>query len=187
MKYRSDEVRLQQNEAGRERYHWYKDHRICVKCGQADAAPNRAKCDMCLEKDRQRHAANWNNVRDERNAYAKNRRERNKSNGMCAKCGAKPLWGNNTSMCYDCMIVQRNATRRWREPYTLKRRECGVCLRCGGQRKPGYMICEKCYDILYKQLEYARTCISKETKTRQKEWIRVHYFGHPLRNKECNR
>lgn len=159
---------MQQNEENRKRYHWYKNHHICVKCGQAEAAPNRTKCDSCLEKDRKRHRENWDNVRDVRNIYAKNRRIRNKSKGMCAKCGAKPLWDTSTSMCYDCMIVQRNATRRWKEPRKLKWRESGLCVRCGGVRKPGYKVCRKCYDILYKQLDYARTCISEETILRKK-------------------
>lgn len=185
MKYKTDEVRLRQNEESRKRYHWYKDHHICVKCGQAEAVPNRTKCDVCLEKDRNLHRENWNNVRDVRNIYAKNRRARNKNKGMCAKCGAKPLWGNSTSMCYDCMIVQRNATRRWRKPRELKWREAGLCVRCGGERKPGFMVCRKCYDILYKQLDYARTCISEETILRKKEWVSVHYFNKPLRYREC--
>lgn len=93
MKYSTDKIRLRQNEESRKRYHWYKDHHICVKCGQAEAVPNRTKCDACLEKDRNLHRENWNNVRDVRNIYAKNRRARNKNKGMCAKCGAKPLWG----------------------------------------------------------------------------------------------
>lgn len=94
MKYRTDEIRLQQNEESRKRYHWYKDHHICVKCGQAEAAPNRTKCDACLEKDRKLHRENWDNVRDVRNIYAKKTESQKQEQGNVRQVRSKTTLGN---------------------------------------------------------------------------------------------
>lgn len=37
----------------RERYHWLKEHGICVQCGQADAEQGLTKCPACREKHRE--------------------------------------------------------------------------------------------------------------------------------------
>lgn len=49
-----EERRAKECAQHRERYYWYKEHGICVSCGQEEAAPGKVRCEECAMK-----AAAW--------------------------------------------------------------------------------------------------------------------------------
>lgn len=51
----------------------YKEHHICIHCGQNDAMPGRVSCAECLAKDLERHTKAYENLSGEtKAAYLQN-------------------------------------------------------------------------------------------------------------------
>ena len=44
----------EKKEQGKQRYHWLKEHHICVSCGCENAVKNHIYCIECLGKDREK-------------------------------------------------------------------------------------------------------------------------------------
>lgn len=92
----SEERKEYQRAYARERYHWLKEHGICVKCGSEKAAKGKVRCEKCLEKGRiylQENRAKYENYKNQRKerqkAYAHERYYRRKEHGICVQCGKK--------------------------------------------------------------------------------------------------
>lgn len=97
-------------------YEWYKEHHICVRCGQEKAERNHTLCLNCMMKNRE-ESLNYNRKhRDEINAknrvISKIRYERLKQQGICACCGKRPTKYNKV-YCQHCG-ARRNAQYRAR-------------------------------------------------------------------------
>ena len=66
----------------------YKEHHICIHCGQNDAMPGRVSCAECLAKDLERHMQTYENLSGEtKAAYLQkcNERQREKRKRLAAK------------------------------------------------------------------------------------------------------
>lgn len=135
-----------------ERYHWLKEHRICVQCGAKDAKPNNVKCWECIEKE-------WNyNYSDDKklknNNHVKNRYYRLKEQGLCTKCGKRDSKGK--TLCVFCMAkTKKRVQERYREKYGLKS-ETGKCLRCNKMPLEGQKYCNEHLDKQRAICKYAR-------------------------------
>lgn len=77
----------------------YKEHHICIHCGQNDAMPGRVSCAECLAKDLERHTQAYGNLSSEmKAAYLQkcNERQREKrkrlaAKGICTICLKRPM------------------------------------------------------------------------------------------------
>lgn len=80
-------------------YYWYKDHGICVQCGQRDAEPNRVLCVECKA-----------GRKPDTEKFLK-RYYRLKEAGLCVACG-KALPVDGQLKCYECREKHRATERR---------------------------------------------------------------------------
>lgn len=102
------------------------DVRVCRRCRQAPALPDRAQCQRCAERDQDRTA--WR-----------------RAEGRCVACGAPSVIDPRTQRlrwhCPACAADRRQRARA----RTAQRRDQGVCRRCG-QRPPtaGFVTCDPC-------------------------------------------
>lgn len=100
-------------------YEYYKDHHICVKCGQEDAEKDHTLCLNCMMKERERAAIYAQKHRKEllekyrRNS--KNRYNRLKEQGICTSCGKRPA-AKNKILCRHCSA---KVNYRKRQKYLL--------------------------------------------------------------------
>ena len=72
------------------RYHWYRDHGICVDCTVTDAEKGRARCTACAAK---------------RALYFRKIREKRVRDGLCPQCGKNRVLPG--TMCSSCREYHR--------------------------------------------------------------------------------
>ena len=142
---------MERAEAAKARYHWLKDHGICVQCGQADAEPGFTKCPTCREAHRAQcrkwAGANADYLRDKRRQwwadhpdynreYLRQYRRDNrgagrlvvhrkaklhKPNGTCRRVGC---WASAIEFsCWCPEHLREMRERRWMKDY-LRRSAC---------------------------------------------------------------
>ena len=145
---------------------WYAQHRICVACGQADAAPHRKFCWKCLDDKRERTCKYRANMTEEQKQAARKKAcERSKKQyaerkaaGKCTRCGKKPAEPGKV----DCTMCLKKSAKRRME----KRRENGVlprymfgdgyhCVICG-KDVDNKKLCDECQYNAAHALEIAR-------------------------------
>ena len=115
---------------------------ICTACGAAPAAPDRVRCEPCLEKrrasDRAKYAAGkaaglpygGSNIEAKRRsarARSKKRQKERIAAGLCIRCGAHPP-AEGGSTCQSCRDRRQAAERQQYQ----ERRAARLCTRCGG-------------------------------------------------------
>lgn len=139
----------------KELYDWYKENHICTKCGQADAAPHRSKCEECLAKDAERAAQ-----RRERlgiKGKSSTTRDKYRELGLCIFCG-KPRTPKSKCFCIDCFIKnnRKNKKRTTSEILRSERPAYGMCYRCGKPISKG-KLCPACLKTSCKNLPQFQT------------------------------
>ena len=118
-----------------------KSNGLCINCGSPlDRAGLR--CKKCCEK---------------RNKWTREHREWYLSHKICPRCGKNDLMGDET-ICPECRAKGTNNTLKkrnrdtynsyhneWAKSTYKKRKEAGVCTRCGKRKAPeGYFKCSVC-------------------------------------------
>lgn len=98
-------------------YEWYKEHRICPRCGCNDAKAGRVFCESCLEKDRIRkakHRQTHGQLTEREKTIKKNAYtrlvERRKANNLCVRCG-EPKEDNGRQYCEKCIVKFKEYNR----------------------------------------------------------------------------
>jgi hypothetical protein len=91
---------------------------LCPECG-GDPALNRATCQECLDK-------------------AKQRRDTRKRAGICPECGKREV--TNRPFCEICQ------TRKDKSYAALRHKRADKCGKCGGKPKDGHKMCQTCLD-----------------------------------------
>lgn len=143
----------------RERYYWYKEHGICVSCGQEDAAPGKVKCEECAAKVADRSMAAYYRQREERReAMRRRQRERyakRRAKGLCADCGKKTSAGKR--LCLDCFLRRRRYDKRYFDAYRRVKTDFfdGLCRLCNEPVVPGKKLCARHCAIAKKNLKRA--------------------------------
>ena len=127
---------------------------ICTACGAALAAPDRVRCEPCLEKrrasDRAKYAAGkaaglpygGSNIEAKRRsarARSKRRQKERIAAGLCIRCGKQPPVEGGTT-CQTCRDKRQAAERRQYQ----ERRAARLCTRCGGPAINGLSRCTPC-------------------------------------------
>lgn len=161
------------SEYAAESYKWYKSRGICVQCRKEFAEIGKTMCPLCLEKKNSQRKLGRENNPDviERDKIAgRERYHRLKNSGICTQCGKKPVYtknGHKLLYCYECWL----ARKRWNLEHSAARskhlRECGLCIKCGGERVDGKMVCENCLANLQ---EHAKRCFDPFRKENAKRW-----------------
>ena len=127
---------------------------LCIRCGKAPAAPDRASCEPCLEKrrasDRTIYAAGkaaglpygGANAEAKRRAARTRSKKRQKARldaGLCIRCGHNPPAEGGIT-CAPCRDKRQAAER---DQY-VARRAAGLCVRCGDPTIDGLSRCAPC-------------------------------------------
>lgn len=100
-------------------YEFYKEHHICVRCGQENAEKNHTMCLSCMMKSRE-ESQRYNSIhyeeRKEKNRIrGKIRYERLKQQGICTSCGKRHTKYNKIQC--ECCRARKNA--QYRAKYLL--------------------------------------------------------------------
>ena len=142
----------------RQRYRRLAEERValglCLKCGQAQPAPDHSLCQSCTEKrrkaERDRYAAakaagkqyggrDAERCRRIARGRSKQRDQSRKDSGQCIRCGKQhPVEGG--VVCATCREMRRVSER---EQYA-ERRAAGECGRCGTPTTDGGARCDRC-------------------------------------------
>ena len=127
---------------------------ICTACGAAPAAPDRVRCEPCLEKrraaDRAKYAAGkaaglpygGSDIETKRRgarARSKKRQKARLDAGLCIRCGHNPPAEGGIT-CAPCRDKRQAAERQKYE----QRRAARLCTRCGGPAINGLSRCTAC-------------------------------------------
>ena len=127
---------------------------LCSQCGRSPAAPDRRRCEPCLEKrrkaDREKYAAGKaagkpyggrdpNKKRKTARAASRRRKKSRREANLCTRCGQRPP-AEGGATCQPCRISRREANR---EIYAA-RRVIGLCVRCGAPATGGGSRCAPC-------------------------------------------
>lgn len=159
---------------------WYKEHGICIDCGQEKVWHNSPRCRICLAKRadyariyRETHKMT-EEQRQKHNAKVRERKKRLKENGVCVQCGKRKVTGNHISCDYclakDRRKARQKADKQGKIPSFM--RGNGYCSLCLKPVPNNEKQCERCKENSRKSLAYARTFITKEHR---REWIGVEY------------
>lgn len=159
----------------RERYAWYKEHGICVRCGQEKAKENHTVCWSCLanmndysriyyhSKEKPRSDEQLERDKESRNRYVENRH----SQGLCWRCGLRPPIGKGKYS--QCRICADKAAKQKRERERAKgsipqilRGNGTYCFHCCKPICNGEKLCPECLERVRKHAEIARTYIDHE-------------------------
>lgn len=154
----AEKKRAQERELSKRLYYKRKNAKCCTRCGEQDARTLSGKvlCQKCHE-----------NLFEYRAKAARERYLWYKSHKMCPRCGKQDAYtlGGRT-YCYECAERERvrqgltayidpllfSAHKKGSKDYSKIPREQfaerGLCSVCGKPVKPGYKVCEKCYEHL---------------------------------------
>ena len=151
---------------------------LCSQCGRNPAAPDRRRCEPCLEKkragDRARYAAGKAaglpyggadpiRKRQAARAASKRRKRSRREANLCTRCGRRPpVEGGAT--CEPCRVSRREADR---EIYAA-RRFARLCVRCGAPATDGGSRCAPCGILEAGYVDQIR----KNQSSRQRYWSR---------------
>ncbi len=115
--------------------------KICPTCGKNKLYGDEKICLECRDKSA-RYAAEQKPEKDAINNYHRSRYQILKNAGRCTRCG-KPT--TNGVRCKQCAELQ-NRKRRGTSDVLFKRIEQKLCVNCGKPVKPGYKVCQECYE-----------------------------------------
>lgn len=99
---------------GKERYHWYKLHGICVRCGQALAASGRVCCLNCLDKNAVANIK-YKSKHPEKNIFeCRKRYYIARAQGICVRC-YKNKARDGKAICEKCFMKIREKQRLYQK------------------------------------------------------------------------
>ncbi len=149
----SEKAKIYERERDRRQAGERREAGLCVRCGKEPAAPERARCEPCIEKHREADRARYEagkavgllyggrDVERRRRAARERSRKRleaRRQAGVCLRCGRdRPVEGG--TICEPCCQARRE---RERQLYA-ERRNAGQCGKCGEPVADGSR-CESC-------------------------------------------
>ena len=147
----SEERRAKNCAQRRERYYWYKEHGICVSCGQEEAAPGKVRCEECAAKEATRRLAAYYQQGKAQQAADLQRHKvryaRHKALGRCTDCGKTVSTGKR--LCLDCSLRRRRYDKRFFDAHRRVKTDFsdGLCCKCNEPVVPGKKLCARHYAI----------------------------------------
>ncbi len=129
---------------------------FCPRCGKNKLFGDEKNCPECRALN-----ASYSEKMDKKKYYPtfyanrKQKRDENRSNGICTYCNEKETDGH--SMCVFCRIKRKNYMKKYydyqKETSENKHKywkEKGLCWNCGKERYGNFKVCKECYDKLLK-------------------------------------
>lgn len=155
----------------KERYTWYKEHRICVQCGANEAAKKHTRCLECMSKDVEKsikyQTKNTDKHREYNKQYQRELRAFRKEHGLCQRCG-KPT-KNNYVFCTEHLAANRIKGENMRRKKGILPRELmgkgEFCFFCG---KP----------VAHKGDKTCPACHARECEWAENMRKRIDYKNH---------
>lgn len=136
----------------KETYEWLKEHHLCTKCKKQDAYTINGKvlCYECsLKRNKQLKKYNLEH-KEKARINRKEKYEYYKQFGICTSCHRRTTSEGRT-LCDICLSKNRNHYYAKRVLSHAKEDAIakGMCSNCLKEKaKPGYKVCENCYDRL---------------------------------------
>ena len=139
---------------------------LCIRCGNAPPAPDRASCEPCLEKRRAADRGRYAAARSAGKLYGgadvegshrsgrprtRRRQQERRETGLCIRCGKRPPAGGRIT-CAPCRDRRQARERR----QYAERRAAGLCARCGTPVHDGPSRCAPCAERSYHRSEHFR-------------------------------
>lgn len=155
----------------RERYYWYKEHGICVSCGQEEAAPGKVRCEECAAKVTTRRLAAYYRQGKAQQAADLQRHKvryaRRKALGRCTDCGKTVSTGKR--LCLDCSLRRHRYDKRFFDAYRRVKTDFsdGLCCKCNEPVVPGKKLCARHYAIALENLRKANAQRSNDHPRRR--------------------
>lgn len=147
--------------------YYYKEHGICVSCGQYDAVPGKTMCEVCAAK-KYENAIRYRPSPEQKKRSAEHvmrKRDERRAAGLCIQCG-KPQAEKSSSYCTVCLYKKREYARKSRvkkKGHGIPRSELpayGICYLCADNPvEDGRPTCAKCHERLAENARNARESI----------------------------
>lgn len=144
---------------GKETYEWLKQHHLCTKCKNQDAYTlnGRVLCYECSCKDQKRLKKSYWDKRTQVLIFKKEEYEYYKKLGICTRCHTRQAREGHTECSVCCgkrkKHYDENKVKSYAREDAIANGMCRTCLK--EKVKPGYKVCEKCYDHLIQMGEKA--------------------------------
>lgn len=136
----------------KETYEWLKEHHLCTKCKKQDAYTliGRILCYECSCKNIDRVKKRYRDKKVHILIKEKERNEHLKQHGICIRCRKRPARKGHTrcSVCSgkDKKYYDENKIKSYAREDAIANGLCCTCLK--EKVKPGYKVCENCYENL---------------------------------------
>lgn len=114
----------------KEKYHEWKTHGLCVKCGADRTNSSTVRCLSCNEK----YLAQKSLKKEERLEA-----------GVCVQCGSNALLGNS-KYCNLCREKNNNYKNKIPKPLSVYKESNSQCKLCDGVVDTLGIVCQKCLD-----------------------------------------
>lgn len=149
-----------QNEYRRKNREFFRKNNLCPVCGKNKLFGDEKMCPECLaymaevnKKSREKHGGN--------SAYYKRDIARLKENGICRGCRKRKVVTGKTycEICLEKKRIRSKEYRRKKSGEGLRRSErpaYKLCYTCGNKLDRNGRVCQKCADILTKNLPKER-------------------------------
>lgn len=140
---------MARTESQKERYLFLKAHKICVSCGQENAAPHSILCIDCREQRRYyyNHVYDKSKRREKDRVNKRKQRDERIKNGLCPSCGNEKPDGYTYQLCPSCRARYREYDqKRRRKNGALGQQErdyIGLCRQCNKPAVEGRCYCEE--------------------------------------------
>ena len=141
-------------------YDFYKENKICVQCGQDNAAKDRVRCPYCLYKNAEssrktmsKETKEEKEIRLKKNReYKRKRRIELKEKGLCIIC-QKPICSWSKVLCIDCAVKNKRKNEKRKHGISRNQRSSyGKCYICNKPVRECGSMCDRCYEMVCNNL-----------------------------------
>ena len=136
----------------KETYEWLKEHNLCTKCKKQAAYTlnGRVLCYECSYKNNDRFKKSYQNKKTQMRIRCNEEYAYYKQQGICPICRKRPAPKGHT-LCSVCLgkrkkRYDKNKVKSYAREDAIADGLCRTCLK--ENVKPGYKVCEKCYENL---------------------------------------
>lgn len=151
----------------KERRDWLKKYGLCIYC-KDKAEPGKLYCFACAEKVAARARHYHKEHAEEKNERSRNRYSRLKQEGICVRCGKRPVEKGKVH-CSTCLAhcrIRDEKKRREKGLLPMEMRgdghHCAICTRAVA--KAGDKLCQACMQRNKKLAENMRSYVNKDSR-----------------------
>lgn len=147
-------------------YAFYKNVKLCVRCGKLSAEPNKVMCLECADKEREYDKKKREKNKEQYKKKDNEKYRRLKEQGICTYCKHEKAMDGKTK-CRKCLAkVRYKRNLKKNDIDRSERIAYGLCYICGKDKlMQGKGVCEACYQKRIKSISKIMYMpVSKEWK-----------------------